>query len=395
MRLHIFWRLLLIFGMTFLVLTPGLSQPPSEFRYTEVQEPQGKFEPPMYVCFRTDGYMRIDGKIDEEYWDKASWADDYRDIIDRDKKPSNRVRSKMLWDDTYLYVATEIKSKDIWAKSVKRDDILYLENAWEIFIDPDGSSHDYLELQINPFGTEWDLILNRPYRDGGEADSEWDIAGLLSLAQIYGTLNRPGDQDDKWTVEVAIPWRSMPDSGSVAMPPANLDQWRINMARVEWPLTVENNRYTKRKAAENEDPIRPEIAAWSSTGIFNLHYPEKWGIVQFSDSLAGKIHLRPEKREVDKLKWALRKIYYSQRRNYAISNSFSRTVDQLKLEKPNGKFEWPPELSGTDSSFVASLKLKDSDNWWQIDHLGRITALPRPVKSSAYLSRPSSLLTML
>lgn len=364
--------------MTILLFLAGaisaIAQPGPGHNLAAVAVPVGDFQPRMYVCFKTDGYMRVDGKIDEDYWKKAPWTDDYRDISDGGKKPQNRARSKMLWDESYLYIATEIESKDIWAKSLVRDEVLYLENAWEIFIDPDGSSHDYMELQVNAFGTEWDLRLDKPYRDGGRGDSEWNIKGLQSLPQIYGTLNRPGDRDDKWTIEVAIPWVQMPDSGIVTVPPADGDQWRINMARVEWPLKVENNRYVKVDKDQNKQQIRPQIATWSPQGLFNLHYPEQWGIVQFSDSLAGRIHLRPEKRESDRLRWALRQIYYAQRNKFAAENRFV-PVEELVVKVPKGNFEWPPQIQLTDSTFTADLKLKNSNKVWRINHFGKIQPL--------------------
>jgi|GEM_PF-5265226 len=42
---------------------------------------------------------------------------------------------------------------------------VFYDNDFEVFIDPDGDTHRYYELEINAFGTEWDLFLDRPYRD--------------------------------------------------------------------------------------------------------------------------------------------------------------------------------------------------------------------------------------
>jgi hypothetical protein len=47
-----------------------------------------------------------------------------------------------------------------------------------VFIDPDGDTHNYYEQEINALGAEWDLMLNRPYRDRGNADCKWEIRGL-------------------------------------------------------------------------------------------------------------------------------------------------------------------------------------------------------------------------
>ncbi len=88
-----------------------------------------------------------------------------------------------------------------------RDAVIFHDNDFEVFIDPDGDTHAYYELEVNALGTPWDLMLIKPYRDGGRAIDGWDIAGLKVGVDLRGTINRPGDRDDGWTVELAMPWR--------------------------------------------------------------------------------------------------------------------------------------------------------------------------------------------
>ena len=58
----------------------------------------------------------------------------------------------------------------------ERDSVIFRDNDFEVFIDPDGDTHAYYELEINALGTVWDLLLLKPYRDGGPAINGWDIA---------------------------------------------------------------------------------------------------------------------------------------------------------------------------------------------------------------------------
>jgi hypothetical protein len=51
------------------------------------------------------------------------------------------------------------------------------------------------QVEVNALGTVWDLMLVKPYRDGGPAITAWDMAGLQAAVQARGTLNRPGDRD--------------------------------------------------------------------------------------------------------------------------------------------------------------------------------------------------------
>ena len=53
---------------------------------------------------------------------------------------------------------------DLWATLKKRDSVIFYDNDFELFIDPDGDTHCYYELEINSHGTEWDLFLDKPYR---------------------------------------------------------------------------------------------------------------------------------------------------------------------------------------------------------------------------------------
>ena len=84
----------------------------------------------------------------------------------------------MLYDDNYFYFAAELDEPHVWATLTDRDAVIYHDNDFEVFIDPDGDNHLYYELEINALGTEWDLLLVKPYRDGGPAINAWDIQGL-------------------------------------------------------------------------------------------------------------------------------------------------------------------------------------------------------------------------
>jgi hypothetical protein len=65
----------------------------------------------------------------------------------------------MLWDYKYFYIAAQLQEPHIWATIKERDAIIYQDNDFEIFIDPDGDSHNYYEVEINAFGAFWDLLL--------------------------------------------------------------------------------------------------------------------------------------------------------------------------------------------------------------------------------------------
>ena len=167
-----------------------------------------RFDPPKgYVCQRATSPVVIDGKLDDKAWADASWTDHFVDIEgDVRPKPRFRTHVKMLWDDTYFYVAAELEEPHVWATLKKHDSVIFADNDFEIFIDPDGDNQEYYELEINALNTEWDLFLKKAYRDGGPGDQRVGSSGLKTATHVNGTLNKQDDKDRSWTVEFAIPW---------------------------------------------------------------------------------------------------------------------------------------------------------------------------------------------
>ena len=209
-------------------------------------EPAIEWRPETYVAYRASLPLTIDGRSDEPSWRAAPWTGPFVDI-EGPPRPAPRfgTRAKILWDDECLYIAAELSEPDVWGTITQRDAVIFRDNDFEVFIDPDGDTHEYYELEVNALRTAWDLFLVQPYRDGGPAINGWDIAGLQVGVHVDGTLNRPGDTDRGWTVELALPWAALKEAAHRAAPPAAGDQWRINFSRVEWRTRVEGGGYVK------------------------------------------------------------------------------------------------------------------------------------------------------
>ena len=121
-------------------------------------------------------------------------------------------------------------------------------------------------------------MLTKPYRDGGSAVTAWDIAGLKSAVHIWGTLNNPLDEDQGWTVEMALPWAVLKECAHRPAPPRHGDQWRVNFSRVQW------ERDEGGRSGKSSDS-RSQTSSWSPQGANTMHHPERWGFVQFSSQL--------------------------------------------------------------------------------------------------------------
>jgi hypothetical protein len=324
-----------------------------------VPRPAIPFQPRHYIAYRTSAPLAVDGKLDEADWDKAEWTEDFVDIEGPAKpKPRFRTRAKLLWDDDYLYFAVEMEEPDLWATLTERDSVIYQDNDIELFIDPEGTTHRYMELEINQHGTPWDLLLSKPYRDAERvAYNGWDIHGLKIGRSLHGTLNQPGDRDQGWTVEVAVPWRALRESYGPPLKPKPGEQWRLNFSRVEWKTKAVGGVYQKLVDASSGRPLPEDNWVWSPQGVIDMHYPEMWGVVQFSEHAAGSARDSWRQDPAQAAKWALREVYYAQRAYHARHRRYAATFGQLglKLAAVPG-YAWPPRVYATPYQFSARLE---------------------------------------
>jgi hypothetical protein len=316
------------------------------------------WNPERYVAYRTPTPLDVDGRLDEPAWEAAAWTADFVDIEGSPQPtPRFRTRAKMLWDDTRLYIAAELEEPDVWGTLVERDAVIFYDNDFEVFIDPDGDTHHYYELEVNALGTVWDLFLVKPYRDGGPAINGWHIRGLETAVRVDGTLNQPADVDRGWTVEVALPWAALAEAANRPAPPEPGDQWRVNFSRVQWRADTARGTYLVRRDTL-PGRTRPEDNwVWSPQGLINMHYPEMWGLVQFAAGEVGSETEAFQARPDDAARWYLRRVYYAERRWRAREGSYTADVGALGLEAPTlDGFDGSLMLDATPTLFEARLR---------------------------------------
>jgi hypothetical protein len=316
------------------------------------------FAPRHAICHRAPSPLTIDGKLDESSWRAVPWSDSFVDIQgDSRPRPRFNTRMKLLWDADYFYVAAEMEEPDVWATLTERDSVIFHDNDFEVFIDPDGDTHAYYELEVNALRTAWDLMLLRPYRDGGPPIDAWDIAGLRVGVDVRGTINHPGDLDTGWTVELAMPWKVLREAAPEQKPPRAGDHWRMNFSRVEWQVDSRTGRYEKRTDRATGQLLAEDNWVWSPQGAIDMHMPERWGFVQFSDAPAGSGGETFVEDPVEQVKWALRRLYYRQRAYRAANGRYASdlaALDAGRIEVPKQSFR--PVMQTTDSSYEISAR---------------------------------------
>jgi hypothetical protein len=217
-----------------------------------------------YDCRRAEGKIRIDGRLDETSWSKALPLGPLRDIRGEDyPAPVKQTEVKLLWDEEYLYVGAFLWEDDVRAAQTEHDSVVWKDNDFEIFIDPDADGLNYYEFEINALGTVLDLIMDKGYSFGGSFYCHWDCPGLKTAVKVYGSLNKEGSPDRGWSCEWAIPRKALMRGFDEA---DKFPSWKMNFSRVEY-------LYGSDSPEENW--------VWAPTGVVDIHRPARWGTVNF------------------------------------------------------------------------------------------------------------------
>jgi len=330
--------------------------------------------PRNYVILHTATAPAIDGDINDDVWKQAAWTEVFQDIEgDSKPHPALQTKVKMLWDDSCLYIAAQVQEPQVWAYQKHHDDVVFYDNDFEIFINPNNSAHQYYEIEVNALNTIFDLFLGTPYRDLGNAMINWNAEGLRSAVKVHGTLNDPSDVDKGWTVEMAIPFKSI-SLGNYVRVPQDGTLWRINFSRVEWDTNVSNGKYVKQTNADGRN--KPEHNwVWSAQGVVDMHFPERWGYLQFSKNVTGSTTFTmPYNEQQRRYLWL---IYYREHMYFATHNEYTSNLKQFGLDSTitvDGKIN-RLQLEATQHQFMGLITDKIDNITWTIDQQGLVRQL--------------------
>jgi hypothetical protein len=213
---------------------------------------------PRYEVQRAAGRIVIDGKLDDKAW-AAAPSVEFIFPWEFQTGAKQKTTAKLLWDDDYLYVGYECEDSDIVALRTERDEPTYLDDAVEFFVNPKPSQTDvYFGMEMNARGVLYDYLMV----DSKYAFKRFNLQGVLLASFIRGTLNARGDQDQGWSLEVAIPWVNFEE---LAKRPTPGTIWTANLNRWDG---VEPNR----RLSMWSDPVQAQA---------NPHVPARFGQLVF------------------------------------------------------------------------------------------------------------------
>lgn len=337
--------------------SPDMQIPP------EAAEPPIAYQPETYVSHYTQTPVKIDGSMEETAWQLAAWTQRFVDIKGRQQpRPKLRTRVKMLWDSAAFYIFTRMEEPHVWGTIRKRDAVIFKDNDFEVFIDPNGDTHRYAELEVNALNTVWDLLLTRPYRDGGKPLTNWDMPSLETAVDINGTLNNPSDSDAYWTCEIALPWNDLQNVASGKLPPKEGQHWHVNFSRVQWNSVPKDGGYKKRTDSTGK-PLPEMNRVWSPQGKINMHRPETWGLVQFTKNPPDK-PVDFKMKQAHRVRWYLRNVYYRQKVFQKAHNRYASSMKSLKLKSlPNFNIIRNTKVFAGKSWFMTVAQTQKQKKW--------------------------------
>jgi len=184
---------------------------------------------PEYTVRRTTEKIVIDGIPDEKDWEAAESVGPFK-FPWHEEGEKEQTEVKMLWDDTFLYLAYKCDDKHIWAEIYDTNATTYKDDCVEFFWDPNPADpkRKYNMFEINCIGN-----LLSVYVGSGESIHE-RVSRIMPphIAQtIRGTVNDDSDTDEGWILEVAVRFSDYPELFN-AETPEDGDMWRVGLNRL-------------------------------------------------------------------------------------------------------------------------------------------------------------------
>jgi len=260
-----------------------------------------------YNCYKTAEKIIVDGKLLEQCWKNAPEIK-FKDMVDGSIS-ALQTKAKMLWDDEYFYVGFDCEDPDVWARMGLRDseipknlvfritssregshpewyrfesEIMNAEKFVKVFLNPDADESNYMEFHITPINNIFDSWYSHGLNDITKETWEnphvsWTCPGIVSAVYIDGTLNASHDVDRGWSVEFAIPWKSIKFLAKGSCPPEPGDIWSVLLCRLHRPGFWINNPRS--------------YWSWPVVGKLNCHILSTYGRVKFIDEPAKFLRL--------------------------------------------------------------------------------------------------------
>ncbi len=152
-----------------------------------------------YEIKKTDTAIELDGRLDESTWQQVPTGGQFTQNFPADNRPADKgTEFKITYDDQFIYVAIvcyqQSNGRPI-AQSLRRDFQWIQNDNVSVYFDPFNDKTNGFTFQITPYNVQREGLVTL----GGEVSDDWDNK-WFSATTI---------ENDKWTAEMAIPFKSI------------------------------------------------------------------------------------------------------------------------------------------------------------------------------------------
>ena len=169
--------------------------------------------------------IQLDGVLDEAAWQTAATTRTFRKQFPVDTGLAKlQTTVQLTFDAKFLYVAAVCYEPraDYTVQSLKRDFPPGTSDALNIVLDPSKDGLNGFVFSVNPLNVQREGLIDNGSNQSFDWDNKWSSAVL--------------NQDDRWVIEVAIPFKTL--RYTVA---ATENTWRINFVRTylkDWEVST-------------------------------------------------------------------------------------------------------------------------------------------------------------
>ena len=157
------------------------------------------------TLIRIDGEVLLDGKLDEDDWDRAERVTQFIQKDPDEGMPSTeRTEVRALYDGENLYFGVQCfdsQAEGIRATELRRDNQFQNDDSFAIILDTFHDHRNAFLFRINPRGTQYDALVTD---EGRDINSSWD-----EKWEVQARIDETG-----WSAEIRIPLGSIRFSAS-------------------------------------------------------------------------------------------------------------------------------------------------------------------------------------
>lgn len=220
---------------------------------------------------QTNSPIKLDGVIDEAFWENADEATDFFVNFPVDTAfAQGRTEVKMAYDQQFVYLAATIynvdPSKKYIVSSLRRDFNSRQNDSFSVFFDPFKDGLNGFVFSVSAYGVQREGLIS----NGDNTDLSWDNRWFTKVKR----------SPEKWTVEMMIPFKTLRF-------PAGSQDWGVNFARYD----QQTNEYSSWKPV----PVNFQLTNLAFVGDLAFDQPLKKpganvALIPYVSSNASKNH---------------------------------------------------------------------------------------------------------